>query len=144
VAIAGVVLIIWACALPYVRYSASTSLSVFTSGSPGGVWFAAEPVGVAVVATVAAVLLLAAARLRGIRWLAAGMLVAFGIQTALLFVGYRFGITGNGVHAGIAGIVGVFGGLVVLLAGVLALVSGIVGRSAGDPATPAAATGAWR
>jgi hypothetical protein len=142
-AVTGVALVIWACALPYLRLTTgSTSESIFHSGNQGGVWFAAEPVGVAVIAIVAAVLLMAAARARSLRWLAAGMLAAFGTQTVLLFTGYQFGITGAGIHSGSAGVVGILGGLTILLAGALGIASGAVGRAAGDPVR-AAASGSW-
>jgi hypothetical protein len=123
-ALAGVGLVIWACALPYVRYSAGgTSISLFRSGSPGGAWFAAEPVGVSVVVAVAAVLLLAIPRGRGPRWVLSGMLAGLGIQTVLLFAGYQYGISGNGVHAGHAGFAGMAAGLVLLTAGLIGMLS---------------------
>ena len=125
VAVLGAILIIWACALPMWTVSGVTgrsSFSIFNSGSGGGLWSALEPVGVAVLAVVAAMLLLTAARGPWLRWLTAGALIAFGVHTVFLFVGYQAGIPSPGHPAG-AAIAGIFGGLSLLTAGVLAAVN---------------------
>jgi hypothetical protein len=134
IAAAGAFLVIWACALPIVTTSNSgrQSFSIFNSGSPGGLWFAVEPVGVAVIGVVA-VLLVVVARTARLRWLAAGILVAFGIQTVLLFAGYEFEPR-SPAHAGAGAAVGILGALLLLTAGVL----GAVSQAA--PSPPAATT----
>jgi len=66
VAIAAAVLIIVACALPYVQVKDAlgehfTSISIFNAGpgaSASNLWFAVEPVGVAVLGIVGGILLL--------------------------------------------------------------------------------------
>lgn len=130
-ALAGAGLVIWACALPYLRYASSgTSVSIFHSGSPSGSWFAAEPVGVAIVVAVAAVLLMTIARAPALRWVTSGMLAGFGIQTVLLFAGYRYGISGDGIHAGSAAATGAAGGIILLVAGLIGMFSAASSRSA--------------
>jgi hypothetical protein len=86
------------------------------------------PVAVAVLGVAAAVLLLVA-HAEWLRWLAAGMLLAFGAATALVWVSYEFlyrysvGYADWVVHdrPGPAVIVGILGGLLLLAAGALAL-----------------------
>lgn len=120
VAAAGALLIIWACALPIPGWTTSPGglpVSIFNGL---GAWAAAEPVGVAILAICAAVLLVAAGRVVSQRWLASGILLAFGTQTSLLFAGY-----GSNV--------GMLGGLMLVAAGALGVVS-----SRGHQAAPAA------
>jgi hypothetical protein len=58
-------------------------------------------------------------------------LLAFGIQTPLLFAGYLFGFsTGSGVHHGSAGAVGILAGLLLLAAGIIGLVGSASGQRA--------------
>jgi hypothetical protein len=121
-AVAGAGLTIWACALPAFRISGSNSgqnsFSIFNSGGSG--WFAVEPVGVAILGVVAALLvIMATGRLRSI---AAGMLIGTGIQTILLFAGYQFSVR-SPEHAGPAGAVGMLAGAALLLGGLLAAFS---------------------
>jgi hypothetical protein len=136
-AIAGGLAVIAACLLPFVRYASSFqtdqhSPSILNPGSSAAVkWFAAEPIGVALVAIAAGVVLLASSS-QGPRWTTAGILLAFGIQTPLLFAGYLFGFgTSSGVHHGSAGPVGILGGLLLLAAGILGLVASASGQRAG-------------
>src|SRR5579863_1580284 len=86
------ILIVWACALPDLYTSGSsgrTSFSIFNSGGGGDLWFAVEPVGVAVIGVLAGVVIMAVNRSARLRLLAAGVLFGFGIQTVLLFAGYE-------------------------------------------------------
>lgn len=118
---AGAGLIIWACALPDLRIPADsgrTSFSIFNSGVGGDLWFAVEPVGVAVLGIAAALLIVFARRSARLRSMAIGVLFGFGIQTIMLFAGYRFAFRGPD-HAGPAGTVGIFGGIVLLVAALL-------------------------
>jgi hypothetical protein len=130
VSIAAAVLIIVACALPYVqvKYSAgarATSISIFNAGpgaSASNLWFAVEPVAVAVLGIVGGILLLTIASIR-LRSVVAGMLVGFGIQTILLFLGYALGLDYGLNRAGLAGGVGMLGGYLLAGAGCVAAAS---------------------
>jgi hypothetical protein len=138
-AIAGGLATIGACLLPYVHYASSISTdqhspSILNPGPPATLrWFAAEPIGVALVAIAAGVVLLASSS-QGPRWATAGILLAFGIQTPLLFAGYLFGFgTESGIHPGSAGPVGVLGDLLLLAAGIIGLAgSASAQRAAAD------------
>ena len=121
----GAILIIWACALPDLNVPAGsgrTSFSIFNSGSGGALWFAVEPVGVAVIGVVAALIIMLVNRSARVRLLAAGLLCGFGIQTVLLFAGYEFYVRSPD-HAGPAGVVGIFGGILLLVAGLITALS---------------------
>jgi hypothetical protein len=122
--VAGI-LIVWACALPDLYVSGSsgrTSFSIFNSGGAGDLWFAVEPVGVAVIGVLAAVIIMAANRSARLRLLAAGVLFGFGIQTVLLFAGYEFYVRSPN-RAGPGGAVGIVGGIVLLVAALIAAAS---------------------
>jgi hypothetical protein len=121
----GAILIVWACALPDLYLPASnsrTSFSIFNSGAAGDLWFAVEPVGVAVIGVAAALIIMLANRSARLRLLAAGLLFGFGIQTVLLFAGYEFYVRSPD-HAGPAGAVGILGGILLLVAGLIAAAS---------------------
>jgi hypothetical protein len=129
------ILIVWACALPDLYVSGGngrTSFSIFNSGGAGEWWFAVEPVGVAVIAVLAAVLAMAASRSARLRLLATGVLFGFGIQTVLLFAGYEFYVRSPD-RAGPGGAVGILGGIVLLVAALIA--------AAGRPASAAVTSG---
>jgi hypothetical protein len=134
-AIAGGLAIIGACLLPFVRLASSVSNgqnapSILSPGPGASLWFAVEPIGVALVAIAAGIVLLASGS-QGVRWAMAGVLLAFGIQTPLLFAGYLFGFsTGSGVHHGSAGPVGILAGLLLLAAGIIGLVGSASGQRA--------------
>jgi len=141
--------ILVACVLPFVSFSSSSqggrqSYSILFPGSPSTArWFAAEPIVVALVAIVAGIVLLASGS-RGARWAMAGMLLAYGIQIPLLFLGYLFVTAfGSGAHRGLAGPVGMVAGLLLLAAGILGLVGASAGQRAGaQPGGTAALGGA--
>jgi hypothetical protein len=120
----GAILVIWACALPdlYVPNGDRTSFSIFNSGAAGDLWFAVEPVAVAVLAAAAALITMRAGRSARTRLLASGILVGFGVQTSFLFAGYEFYVRSPD-HAGPGGAVGILGGLLVLVAGLIAAAS---------------------
>ena len=122
--VAGI-LIVWACALPDLYVSGGsgrTSFSIFNSGGAGDLWFAAEPVGVAIIGVLAALIIMAANRSARLRLLAAGVLFGFGIQTILLFAGYEFYVRSPN-RAGPGGAVGILGGIVLLVAALIAAAS---------------------
>ena len=125
VTVVGAILIIWACALPDLHIPAGngrTSFSIFNSGAAGDLWFAVEPVGVAVIGVAAGLIIMLANRSARMRLLAAGVLIGFGIQTILLFAGYEFYVQSPD-HAGPGGAVGILGGLLLLVAGLIAAAS---------------------
>ena len=135
-ALAGAAVILAACFLPYAHFVECTGCKA-TSPSlirPGGsqaseYWYAVEPLGVLVLAVVCGILLFAV-RVRRAAVVAAAMLLAFGIQTVLLFAGYQFSFTGTGSHAGSAGAVGMLGGLVLIAAAAFGLAANsAVGRA---------------
>jgi hypothetical protein len=119
------ILIVWACALPDLYVSGGngrTSFSIFNSGGAGALWFAVEPVGVAVIGLLAALIIMAANRSARLRLLATGVLFGFGIQTVLLFAGYEFYVRSPD-RAGPGGAVGILGGIVLLVAALIAAAS---------------------
>ena len=121
----GAILIVWACALPDLYLPAGnsrTSFSIFNSGAAGDLWFAVEPVGVAVIGVAAALIIMLANRSARLRLLAAGLLIGFGIQTVLLFAGYEFYVRSPD-RAGPGGAVGILGGILLLVAGLIAAAS---------------------
>jgi hypothetical protein len=118
----GAILTIWACALPDLHVPAGngrTSFSIFNSGGAGDLWFAVEPVGVAVIGVAVALIIMLARRSVRMRLVATGILIGFGAQTILLFAGYEFYVRSPD-HAGPAGAVGILGGLLMLAAGLIA------------------------
>lgn len=122
VAGAGAALIIRACALPVATRPAVSIFGI----QP--IWLAAQPVAVAVLGACAGIAMAVARRGSGLRWLAAGTLLASGTQIALFFEGQEFG--------GIAGrldsvvVVGVIGGVMLVAAGVLGAARSTAGRGA--------------
>jgi hypothetical protein len=118
----GAILIVWACALPDLYLpsgNSRTSFSIFNSGAAGDLWFAVEPVGVAVIGVAAGLIIMLANRSLRLQLLAAGALLGFGIQTILLFAGYEF-YARSPNHAGPGGAVGILGGILLLVAGLIA------------------------
>jgi hypothetical protein len=122
-AIVGAILVIVACAVPYVHYTDASiqpsSLSVFNTGTNATFWYALEPVVVALIAIGAAILLLVS-KSRILRAVASGALLAFGVQTFLLFVGYAgFGVSIQGVQPSAGGFIGMAAAVLILVAGVV-------------------------
>jgi len=122
-AIAGAVMIV-ASALPYV-YFPNTELgierfdwqAILYPRIPGSHWFAAEPVGLALLAIVAGIVLVVWTSPIP-RAIASGALLAYGLQTVLLFGGYTYE-AGHMTLAqlGPGGIVGILAGLLLLAGG---------------------------
>jgi hypothetical protein len=100
--------------------------SFYSDGVPFSLWnkipaaFTLEPLGVAILGLCAGIMM-ARGRVSGRRWLAAGILIAFGIQMLLYAWGTQFGIAPPQT-AGSAGIPGLAGGLMLVAAGVLGAV----------------------
>jgi hypothetical protein len=122
VAIVGALAIIGACALPVTTNlgfgGTGTSVTLFHALNNGSArWYLVEPIGVAVLAVAAGVIVMIS-RSRLLPVVAAGVLIGFGIQTAFLFLGYWRGFS-NGEH-GPAGVVGILAGLLLAVAGLLA------------------------
>jgi len=124
IAIVGALAIIGACALPVTTNTfgfggTGGSVSLFKElGTGTAWWYLVEPIGVAVLALVAGVIVIVS-RSRLLPVVAAGVLIGFGIQTVFLFLGYWRGF-GNGEHAGPAGVVGILAGLLLVVAGLMA------------------------
>jgi hypothetical protein len=116
---AAVYFLLLACVAPFARYSGSRPESILNGypGHPGSetFWFAVEPVGVLLIALGATVLLFAPQRLLRLGRLLPAMLMAFGVQTILLFAGYAFA-TAFAQHE-VGGFVGIVGGAALLAAG---------------------------
>jgi hypothetical protein len=126
-AAAGSLLIILACALPYVHYIDSSiqpsSPSVFNPGFGPSNWFAVEPVGVAVLVLTAAVALLVGQK-PIIQVIAAFVVLAYGVQTLLLFVGYVYlAIRSDSAQVAPGGVVGMIAGLLLAASGLAAALS---------------------
>jgi hypothetical protein len=133
--LAGVLILI-ASELPYVHYTDSTnpsSVSIFNTGFAPSNWFALEPVGVALLALAAGVVLVASTS-RLLRAIASGALIASGPQSLLMFAGYvLLAATSASAQTGPGGFVGLLAGLLLFAAGVTAAVGVFSGRD-----TPAA------
>jgi hypothetical protein len=119
-AIAGALGIVGACALPVTNASfGGGSISLFKElGTRTAWWYLVEPIGVAALAIIAAIVVMAS-RGRVVPFAAAGILLGFGIQTAFLFLGYWRGFA-NGQQTGPAGIVGMLAGVLLVGAGLVA------------------------
>ena len=119
-------LIVVACALPFVHYTDSqepTSPSIFNTGFSPSNGFAVEPVGVALIAFVVGVLLFAWTN-RIARAISSGVLIAFGVQTVLLFFGYiALAAFSESAQVGPGGLVGVLAGFLLIAAGAASLAS---------------------
>lgn len=118
----GALLIIWACALPDAYFPSGEgrqSYSIFNSGGGGALWYALEPTGVAVIAAAIAVVIVVAERSAIAGWLAPGMLIAFGIQTAFFFAGYEFSVQ-HPARTGAGELVGFLAALLLMTAGAVA------------------------
>jgi hypothetical protein len=127
--IAGALVIVAASLLPYARLPTGSghydSLSILrpgTGSTASALWYAVEPVGVALLGIVLGVLLMVIRKGR-LPAVVAGMLIAFGIQTVLLFLGYALGFSFATYKPGSAGPVGVLGGLLLACAGVMGAAS---------------------
>jgi len=125
------VLIVVACAVPYVRYTDSNSpstVSVFNSGFGPSNWFALEPVGAALLVLAAGIVLVAwMSRLP--RAVASGALIALGAQTFLMFAGYVLFTAGSAsAQQGPGAIVGMLAGLLSFAGGVTGAISAFARR----------------
>ncbi len=119
--------------LPFVYYTdpsnGPASSSVFNLGYTGGLFFALEPIAVMVCAVVTGIFLIAWQN-RTVRAVGTGVLLAFGLQTVALFIGYIGGEAPYG-RVGPGGPVGILGGMVLLAGGGLAAGS-LFGRPGSD------------
>lgn len=133
IGLVGALFVLIACFVPFEKYPGQSSFGILTGhhGLPASFtfWYAAEPIGVLLVAIVAGIALLATGGSRRLRGLLPGMLLAFGFQTFLLFGGYVFTVLPSSARQA-GGSIGLFGGLVLLFAGVL----GLIGATRPDPA----------
>ncbi len=101
----GTPLIFVGCIVPYVYWndtSRGASASIFDMSSGPGFWYAIEPAIVILLILVAGIVAIALPS-KTVRALAAGLLVAVGLQTFTMFMGYTFGemaFFGGGLMAG--------------------------------------------
>lgn len=125
VAVVGAVLLGVGCWLPYASQG-DANFRIFQRHGPHNVlYYAVEPAVVVLVAAVLGVLLIRAA----LPVVSAGVLIAVGLQTALLWVGYlgywlslkSFGPGQPNPHVEAGGWIGILGALVIAAAGVMAL-----------------------
>jgi len=118
------------CVFPFVYYSdpagGPPSASIFNLGYTGGLFYALEPIAVIACVVVTAGFLIAWQD-RTVRAVGSGALLAFGLQTVAMFIGYIGGEVGYG-RLGPGGAVGAFGGLILLIGGGLAAASVLAGR----------------
>jgi hypothetical protein len=109
-------------------------VSIFNAGpgsSASNWWFALEPIVVAALGIAGGILLMSLEPGR-FRLVVAGTLIAFGIQTMLLFLGYALGLSYGINREGIGGPLGMVGGYLLAGAGAVAAASRAV-----QPAGPA-------
>jgi hypothetical protein len=131
-ALVSALLIFLGSVLPFYTYTSANgeiSPSLVTQGQNNSVnWYAAEPLTVVILVIAAGILLLTTWRPRALgsaaaTWTVAGALLAFGIQTTMLFVGYGFLPLTPPAHHDAGGALGLFGGLVLIAAGIVALIN---------------------
>ena len=114
----GTPLIFVGCIVPYVYWndtSRGASASIFDMSSGPGFWYAIEPAIVILLILVAGIVAIALPS-KTVRALAAGLLVAVGLQTFTMFMGYTFGELSYG-HIGAGGPLGALGGLMAFFGG---------------------------
>jgi len=132
-ALVAIPFIVAGCMLPFVYYTDTSngpaSSSVFNLGYTGGLFFALEPIAVMVCAVITGIFLIAWQN-RTVRAVGAGLLLAFGLQTVALFIGYFGGEAPYG-RVGPGGPVGILGGMILLVGGGLAAGS-LFGRLASE------------
>ena len=133
-ALISALVILLGSALPFYTYTsngAEVSTSVLAQGPNHSIsTYAAEPITVVVLAIAAGIALITARRRGPLGTLAgastvAGALLALGIQTTMLFVGYAFLSLGPGVHHDAGGILGLFGSLVLIAAGAVVVINNV-------------------
>jgi hypothetical protein len=127
----GVPFVLAGCIFPFVYYSDTSqggpaSASIFNLGYPGGLFYAFEPVVVMLFAAAAAVFLIAW-QIRPVRAVGAGALLAFGVQTTALFIGYIGSELAYG-RIGASGPLGTIDGVALVVGGALAASSLLVGN----------------
>jgi hypothetical protein len=130
--IAGLVavpFILAGCIFPFVYYSDTSaggppSPSIFNLGYPGAIFYTLEPVGVMVFAAAAGVFLIAWQN-RTVRAMGGGALLALGLQTTAMFIGYIGGELPYG-RIGAGGPLGAIGGIALVLGGALVAASLLV------------------
>jgi hypothetical protein len=127
VALVGSMMIIVACELPFIHYTDSsiqpTSPSIMNPGFAPSSWFAAEPIGVAVLALIAAVGLVMWQRAIP-RAIAASVLLAYGVQTSLLFLGYLvLAVKSPSAELTPADAIGVIAGVLLFAGGLAAMIT---------------------
>ncbi len=122
VAVVAALMILAACQLSYIHYTdpaiQPATASIFNPGFGPSNWFAAEPVGVALLAIAAGVALMTWMS-RIPRAIAAAVVLAYGAQTFLLFLGYVvLAVRSPSAQLGPGGVVGMVAGALLFAAGI--------------------------
>jgi hypothetical protein len=119
--IAGGLLLIPACLLPFAHYS-SGSPSIFNPGDPASLWFALEP-GAVIVVAIAIGIMLAVSTQRILQIVAGSILLGTGVQTFFLFVGYTgYGLSASETPGATSAVIGIVGAISLTTGGLLAAV----------------------
>jgi hypothetical protein len=140
-AVAGL-MIIAAGQLPYIHYTDQatqpSTVSIFNPGFAASTWFAAEPVGVALLSIATGIVLMTSMS-RILRAIAAAVLLASGAQTFLLFLGYvELAVSSQSAQVGPGGVVGMAAGALLFAAGLAPMRTLFTAASVSE--TPAAGT----
>jgi hypothetical protein len=139
-AVVGAVATLVACLLPYGTFpdpsgGPTTTSSIFNGGFAGAGWDVPEPVFAILAGVVSATLVFIGIN-RTVQAISAGVLLAAGIQSAMMWIAY-YGLASTDGSAEAGGVVGVAGGVLLFVAGLLVL-AGLFTQP--ESATPAAET----
>jgi hypothetical protein len=146
-AFVGALLVIVACAVPFVKFSIgdhTQTSSIFDLGPDtpkADYWFLVEPIGVILFAILGGLLVLASGRGR-MRAVAAGGLIVLGIQSLFLFTGYALGYLSEGNQVGPGGPIGMVAGVLLAVSGFIALAAKPTEEAGQAPGTAGPAAGA--
>lgn len=141
-AVLGVVATLVASIIPYGTFpdpsgGPATESSIFSGGFTGAGWDIPEPLIVILAGVVAAALVFIGIN-RLVEGIAAGALLALGLQSSLMWISY-YGLAASDGSAEAGGLIGVVGGVLMLIGGLLALANLMTTRAAPEPAAAAPA-----
>lgn len=140
-AVVGTVAALVASIVPYGTFpdpngGPATTSSIFDGGFSGAGWDIAEPVFAMLAGAVAATIVFIWIN-RTVQAIAAGVLIAVGVQTATMWVAY-IGLAGTDGSPEAGGVIGAAGALLMFAGGLLAL-AGLPGARVATETAPAAA-----
>lgn len=121
----GALAMLVACIVPYGTFpdpsgGPATTSSIFSGGFTGAAWDIPEAVVAILLGLVAAPLLLLGIS-RTVQGLSAGMLLAAGVQSTMMWLAY-VGLASTDGSAGAGGIIGIAGAWLMVIGGVMGLV----------------------